>query len=81
MKPTVIDWDGSRMPQELRDLPPGRHVLEPIDERPALIPDERPALTPEEESGILAALDQLDAGRGVPILDVVREIRAATRTR
>ena len=73
MKPTVIEWDGNRLPEELRDLPPGRYVLEPIDERPAV--------TPEEESGILAALDQLDAGRGVPILDVVREIRRAEPTR
>lgn len=68
MKPKIIDWDGSHLPAELRDLPPGRYAVEPI-----IPPD---PLTPEEEAGILAALDQLDAGGGIPLVNVVREIRS-----
>ena len=67
MKPTIIDWDGSRVPRELRELPPGRYAIEPVD-------DEVP-LTPEEEAGIQLALDQLDAGAGISLADLVREIR------
>lgn len=67
MKPKIIDWDGSHLPAELRDLPPGRYAVEPI------IPPI--PLTQEEETGILAGLDELDAGGGIPLLDVVREIR------
>ena len=68
MKPKVIDWDGSHIPEELRRLPPGRYAVEPIDQPSPL--------TPEEEAGILAGLDQLDAGGGIPLADVVREIRS-----
>jgi len=32
-------------------------------------------LTDEEEKGIVAALGQLDAGKGIPLSDVVNEIR------
>ena len=67
----VIDWDGTHVPSELRKLPPGRYVVEPVDE----ISD----LAPEEEEGILAALGQLDAGKGVPLNDVVRQIRRDRR--
>lgn len=38
-------------------------------------PNDLPPLTREEEAGLRAALDQLDAGRGIPLVDVVREIR------
>ena len=40
--------------------------------------DNLPPLTPEEDAGILAALDTLDAGRGIPLADVVREIRGGS---
>lgn len=67
MKPTVIHWDGHRIPQELHDLPPGSYAVQPVDELPPL--------TEDEETGILIGLDQLDAGRGMSLADVVREIR------
>jgi len=62
MKPRVIDWDGSHLPEALRELPPGRYAVEPIDDLPPL--------TPEEDAGLLAALDQLDAGRGIPVWEI-----------
>lgn len=67
MKPKVIEWDGTHVPEALRELPPGRYVIEPIDHVSPL--------TLEEEDGILDALDALDAGRGAPLADLVRQIR------
>ena len=67
MDPKIITWDGSRLPDELRDLPPGRYAIEAIDELPQL--------TDAEDAGIRAALDALDAGHGVPLADVVRQLR------
>lgn len=63
----VIRWDGTHIPDELRQLPPGRYAVESVDDIPQL--------TEEEERGILAALDELDGGGGRPLSDVVREIR------
>jgi hypothetical protein len=67
MGPKIIEWDGSHLPRELQDLPPGHYAIEPIDS-----PE---PLSMEEEKGILAGLEQLDAGGGIPLADVVREIR------
>lgn len=66
MQPKVIDWDGASLPAQLRDLPPGRYVVEPVDS-PA-------PLTLEEEQGIIAALNQIDAGQGMPLAKVVNEL-------
>ena len=66
MGPKVIEWDGSHVPEELRSLPPGRYAIESVDRVDTL--------TEEEEAGILAGLTDLDAGRGIPLADVVREI-------
>jgi hypothetical protein len=73
MEPKVIDWDGSHIPEELQKLPPGKYAIESIER---LSP-----LTVEEEAGILDALNELDAGGGVPLGDVVRAIRAASSGR
>jgi len=73
MDPTVITWNGTRIPDELRDLPPGRYVIASIDEPPPL--------TDAEDAGIRAALDALDAGRGIPLADVVRELRGNDRSK
>ena len=73
MKPRVIHWDGRRIPQELRDLPPGSYAVQPVDELPPL-PE-------EEETGILISLDQLDAGRGMSLVDVMQEIRRGSSGR
>ncbi len=66
MGPKVIKWDGSHVPEELRGLPPGKYAIESVDRVDTL--------TEEEEAGILAGLTDLDAGRGIPLADVVREI-------
>jgi hypothetical protein len=63
----VLDWNGQdlpdevreRMPAELRDLPRGRYVLEPVDESPDL--------TDEEESGIHTALESVRTGKTVSL--------------
>ena len=61
----VLNWNGEdlpdevrqRMPVALRGLPPGRYVLEPVDEAPVL--------TDEEEAGIHAAIESIRQGKGV----------------
>jgi predicted transcriptional regulator len=73
MGPKVIKWDGSHVPEELRSLPPGRYAIESVDQVGTL--------SEEEEAGILAGLADLDAGKGIPLSDVVREIIRGSTTR
>jgi hypothetical protein len=54
----VVTWNGKDIPAELRELPAGRYVVEPID-------DEVPTLTPDEEAGIETALESYRQGRVV----------------
>jgi hypothetical protein len=63
----IIHWDGSRVPDELRDLPPGSYAIASIDEPHPL--------TDDEEAGIREGRHELDAGRGIALVDIVREIR------
>jgi hypothetical protein len=60
---TVLKWNGKDVPDELRNLPSGRYVIESLDAVPAL--------TPEEEKGLEEAIAELDRGEGVD-LDAVR---------
>jgi len=69
----IITWDGARIPDGLRDLPPGRYTIAAIDESPPL--------TDAEDAGIREALDALDAGRGIPLADVVRDLRGRDRAK
>ena len=39
---TFVTWNGKDLPPEFDDLPPGRHLVEAVD-------DEAPSLSPEEE--------------------------------
>ena len=73
MGPKVIKWDGSHVPEELRNLPPGQYAIESVDQVGTL--------TEEEEAGILAGLTELDAGKGIPLSEVVREIIRGSTTR
>jgi hypothetical protein len=64
----IVTWNGKDVPSELRELPAGRYVVEPVE-------DDAPALSLEEEAGIEAALDSyrqgrfLDAKRAREIID------------
>jgi hypothetical protein len=63
----VLNWNGQDlpdevrelMPAELRELPRGRYVLEPVDAVPAL--------TDDEEAGIHAAIESVRAGKGISL--------------
>jgi len=67
MDAIIIDWDGSTLPAELRELPPGRYLVQPLDE-------ERP-LTPEEDAGLRLGLDQLNRGEWIPADVVLEQMR------
>jgi hypothetical protein len=54
----LVNWNGKDLPTELRELPAGRYVVEPVDE-------EAPGLSPDEEAGIEAALESYRQGRVV----------------
>lgn len=54
----VVHWNGKDVPSELRELPAGRYVVEPLE-------DEAPALSPDEEAGIEVALESYRQGRVV----------------
>lgn len=71
MRKPIIRWDGKHLPQGLKHVPPGQYELEPVQDTPSL--------TEEEERGIQAALAELDAGKGMTMADVIREIRSGTR--
>lgn len=66
---TIIDWNGADLPEELRNLPAGKYVVQRADT----------PLTIEEEEGLLAALESVRAGKGVAHEDA-RE-RLLTRAR
>ena len=53
----VLNWNGKDLPSELRELRPGRYVVEEVDEAPEL--------SPEEEAGLEAALESYRQGRVV----------------
>ena len=67
----VVRWNGNDLPEELRVLPAGRYVLEPIDDLPPLSQD--------EDSGIQAALDALRRGEGIGPADVRRRLDAVLK--
>lgn len=63
----IIEWNGAEVPEPLRELPPGRYVIETVD-------DAFP-LTEEEDAGLQAALDSLEQGRTVPHEEVIARAR------
>lgn len=52
-----MTWNGKDLPPEFHDLPPGRYIVEALDDAPGLSPD--------EEAGIEAALESYRRGRVV----------------
>lgn len=67
----VVDWNGRDVPEGLRSLPPGRYVLQHVEEAPAL--------TPEEEQGVREAMRSLDAGEGRTLRQVRETLSAAPK--
>ena len=63
----LIDWDGRRVPDALKRIPPGRYRLERLEDVPPL--------TAAEDAGLRAALDQLDAGQGRSLSAVIASLR------
>jgi hypothetical protein len=68
----IVNWNGKDLPAELRELPAGRYVVEPVD-------DDVPALSTDEEAGIEAALDSYRQGRVVDAKRAREIIDAALR--
>jgi hypothetical protein len=69
--PTIVRWNGADLPEELRELPAGRYIVEPIDDVPPL--------TLEEDAGIQLALVALEHGGGVDDAEARRRIIAPLR--
>lgn len=68
---TMLEWNGADLPDELKELPPGRYVVYPAESDFEL--------TPEEDQHLVQALDRIRAGQGVPHEDAVRRLEAALR--
>jgi hypothetical protein len=73
MARVVLDWNGEDLPDELRQLPAGRYVVESGDDAPEL--------TEDEEEGIRQALASLRAGKGRTANQVRETIEAVFRNR
>jgi hypothetical protein len=69
VRATIIEWDGTHVPKELQELPPGRYLVSD----PYLDDDE---MTEEEEAGVMLALDEAEAGDVIPYEDAMRELRS-----
>ena len=65
---TVLNWDGTDLPGELRELPAGRYTIERID-------DAAP-LTAEEEAGLAAALASVQRGEAFTAQQVADRIQS-----
>jgi len=65
----VFHWNGKDTPEELRDLPAGRYVVQSLDDVVQL--------TREEEEGLQEALASLRAGKGRTLDDVRATIDAS----
>ncbi len=65
----ILEWNGRDVPDELRSLPAGRYVVEPVDEVPQL--------TEEEEKGLADALDAAGSGNVFTVEEARRRIRDA----
>jgi hypothetical protein len=70
----LLDWNGKDLPQELRELPAGRYVVEEYDEELA-------TLTDEQEAGLRQAIASVKAGRSRPAAAVHKRLRAIVTKR
>ncbi len=73
-RPTIIEWDGANLPPELSALPPGRYLVEPADQSGEELSWEE-VLTPDQEAGLRLAIEEFEAGKGIPLDVAMRELR------
>jgi len=66
-----VTWNGKDLPPEFGDLPPGRYVVEAVD-------DELRSLSSEEEAGIEVALESYRQGHVVDAKRAREIINAAS---
>ncbi len=69
--PKVVTWNGQDLPEELRSLPAGRYVIEPVDEAPHL--------SAEEEAGLEEAIESMRDGQGIDGDEVRARIDAVVK--
>ncbi|HET7506436.1 MAG TPA: hypothetical protein VFK02_35695 [Kofleriaceae bacterium] len=67
----MLRWNGKDLPEELRELPAGTYILEPVDEPIRL--------TPDEDRGLQAALASLREKNGRTLEQVQHTIDAILR--
>ena len=67
-----MEWNGKDFPEELRKLPAGRYLLQPVEEA-------APTLTEAEEEGIRQALRSLERGEGRTLEEVRQSISEVLR--
>jgi hypothetical protein len=67
----LVEWNGTDVPEAMKALPPGRYVLQPVDE----LVD----LDPEEDGAIRDGLAQLERGEWADHDDVMERARRAAR--
>ena len=67
----VLKWNGRDLPEELRELPPGRYVVESVDSAPEL--------TAEQEDDLIAALREADEGQGISLDEARQRIDSALK--
>ena len=68
----IITWNGKDVPPELRELPPGRYLVEAAEEQV-------PELSADKEKGIETALESYRQGRVVDAERAREIIDAALR--
>lgn len=65
----IVDWDGSRVPDELQALPPGRYQIVPLDEAVQL--------TDAQEQDLRAAMRSVADGKALShdvVSDRIRQL-------
>lgn len=76
MQARIIEWDGTNVPEELRQLPPGRYIVDAVENM-----EDLDDLTPEEKAGLEHAFDEAEAGNVVPYDVAMRELRSRLHPR
>lgn len=68
---TIVSWNGADIPEALKDLPPGRYVIQPVED----VID----LDDHEQKGLEHGVRQLDRGETVSHDDAMSRARRHLR--